>query len=115
MKCEFCQRLEHTIQFCPSLPTRPDIPDRNEFIENILDSPRLRASEFEGLSWEQAWAKVDALGHEFNVGNPWKDDTTAESHLRSKLGWWKAIGADRTVLSWIGYGVESRFATPFRG
>ena len=112
MKCDFCQRLEHTTHFCPSLPTRPDIADRDEFVENIMNSPRYRAIEFEGLSWEQAWAKVDALGHELNAGNPWKDDSTAESHLRSKLGWWKAIGADRTVLSWIGYGVESRFVSP---
>ena len=77
-----------------------------------MNSPRHRALEFEGLSWEQAWDRVDTSGHELNTRNPWKDDTTAESHLRSKLGWWKAIGADRTVLSWIGYGVESRFVSP---
>ena len=77
-----------------------------------MNSPRHRALDYEGMSWEQAWDKADALGHELNNGNPWKDDKTAESHLRSKLGWWKAIGADRTVLIWIGYGVESRFVTP---
>ena len=85
MKCDFCQRLEHTIHFCPSLPTRPDIIDRDEFVENLMNSPRHRALEFEGLSWEQAWDRVDTSGHELNTRNPWKDDTTAESHLRSKL------------------------------
>ena len=112
MKCEFCQRKGHTIHFCPSLPTRPDIADRNEYIEKLMHSPRHQALDYEGLSWEQAWERADSLGQELNIGNPWQDDKTAESHLRSKLGWWKAIGADRTVLSWIGYGVESRFVTP---
>ena len=36
MKCEFCQRIGHTIHFCPSLPTRPDIADRDEYIEKLL-------------------------------------------------------------------------------
>ena len=112
MKCDFCQRLEHTIYFCPSLPTRPDISDRERYVEELLNSPRRRASDYDGMSWEEAWLKVDSLGFELNVGNPWKNDPAAESNLRSKLGWWKAIGADRTVLSWIAYGVESRFVSP---
>ena len=112
MKCDFCQRLEHNIQFCPSLPTRPDVADREEYVEKLLNIPRFHTSMYEGMSWEQAWEKVNGLGVELNEKNPWADDITAESHLRSKLGWWKAIGADRTVLSWIAYGVESRFVTP---
>jgi hypothetical protein len=112
MKCDFCQRLEHNIQFCPSLPTRPDVADREEYVEKLLNIPRFHTSMYEGMSWEQAWEKVNGLGVELNEKKPWADDITAESHLRSKLGWWKAIGADRTVLSWIAYGVESRFVTP---
>ena len=38
MKCEFCQRIGHTIHFCPSLPTRPDIADREEYIEKLMHS-----------------------------------------------------------------------------
>ena len=86
MKCDFCQRLEHTIYFCPSLPTRPDISDRESYVEELLDSPRRRASEYDGMSWEEAWLKADSLGLELNVGNPWKNDPSAESNLRSKLG-----------------------------
>ena len=112
MRCDFCQRLEHTIYFCPSLPTRPDASDREKYVEDLLCSPRHHTSEYEGMSWEEAWQKVNNLGVELNAGNPWADVKTADSHLRSKLGWWKAIGADRTVLSWIAYGVESRFVTP---
>ena len=62
MKCDFCQRLEHTIYFCPSLPTRPDISDRESYVEELLDSPRRRASEYDGMSWEEAGLKVDSLG-----------------------------------------------------
>ena len=112
MKCDFCQRLEHNINFCPSLPTRPEESDRVRYVEELLVSPRHRASDYEGMSWEMAWHKADSLGAELNTGNPWAEDVAAESHLRSKLGWWKAIGADRTVLSWIAYGVESRFVCP---
>ena len=112
MVCDFCQRKEHTIKFCPCLPTRPDEGDREQFVEDLMNSPRQQVLDYEGLSWEQAWEKAESLGLKLNEGNPWKDDVSAESHLRSKLGWWKAIGADRTVLSWIAYGVESRFVTP---
>ena len=112
MKCNFCQRLEHDINFCPSLPTRPGASDRVSYVEDLLLSPLHRTSEYEGMSWEEAWLQVYSLGAVLNAGNPWADDMTAESHLRSKLGWWKAIGADRTVLSWIAYGVESRFFRP---
>ena len=71
MKCEFCQRKGHTIHFCPSLPTRPDIADRDEYIEKLMHSPRHQALDYEGLSWEQAWERADTLGQELNIGNPW--------------------------------------------
>ena len=33
--------------------------------------------------------------------------------MKKNLGFWKALGADKTVLSWIGYGVDVCFiATP---
>ncbi len=60
----------------------------------------------------KAWHKADNLGVELNTGNPWAEVKTAESHLRSKLGWWRAIEADRTVLNWIAYGVVQYASYP---
>ena len=78
MKCDFCQRLEHNIHFCPSLPTRPDTSDREEYVEGLLSTPRYHTSMYEGMSWEEAWEKVNSLGVELNAGNPWADDKAAE-------------------------------------
>lgn len=36
-----------------------------------------------------------------NKQNPWASSTNVRDKLRSRAGWWKAIGADNTVLSWI--------------
>ena len=37
-------------------------------------------------------------------GNPWSHSSQRRDALRGKLGFWKAIGADNTVLSWLAYG-----------
>ncbi len=86
MRCDFCQRMEHTIHFCPSLPTRPDVLDRERYVEDLLYSPRHRTSEYEGMSWEEAWHKVDNLGVELNDGNPCGQMIRRQNHI-SAVSW----------------------------
>ena len=50
------------------------------------------------------------MGMQLNEGNPWHTSTERRDRLRQKLGYWKAMGADNTVLTWIAYGVKLTFA-----
>jgi len=103
----FCQKVGHHVGFCPSKPTTPrqNIP----FVESLLVTPKIKLQELEGLTWEETFDLVCKRGRELNKGNPWLGDPRPFSSLRKNLGFWKSIGADRTVLSWIAYGVQFRF------
>ena len=50
-----------------------------------------------------------AMGAEANKGNPWAESDKRRDKLRRQLGYWWAIGADATVMSWIGFGVRLHF------
>ena len=56
-------------------------------------------------------ARWQELGQQLNEGNPWSASKERRDRLRQKLGYWKAMGADNTVLSWIAYGVKLEFAS----
>jgi hypothetical protein len=49
------------------------------------------------------------LGRLANERNPWMGSMKRRDKLRRALGYWWAVGADATVLSWIGFGVRLRF------
>jgi hypothetical protein len=53
--------------------------------------------------------EVTTHGKILNTGNPWEGSETVYDNLRSKLGFWKAIGANKSVLSWLAYGVHLPF------
>ena len=103
ISCGFCQRDGHSTSRCPSTPTPiPDSFSKEEraFAGRIMSLPQVDIeAEFEGLSWEQAREKVTALAALHNAGNPWAGSEKTRDRLRAQAGWWKAIGADRTVLS----------------
>lgn len=107
MSCGFCQRDGHAVRRCPATPTpvpRSFTQEQRAFTERILSEPRVDIErEFRGLSWEQARAKVTDLSARFNQGNPWarSEEPMTRDRLRARAGWWKAIGADSTVLSWV--------------
>ena len=107
-----CGKKGHVLDFCPSRATRPRDEDRSTFVDMLVNSPRVRLDRYRGLSWEEAWERLFAYGSELNKGNPWCFETGPEFHLKKNLGFWKAIGADRTVMSWVGYGVDVHFCTP---
>jgi hypothetical protein len=107
--CTFCKQSAHTYQFCPSRPTEPPEEEQIPFVERLLRSPQVKTAIFGGLTWSEALQRVTKEGERLNSGNPWLLDNGPGSALRKGLGFWKAIGASRSVLSWIGYGFEFRF------
>ena len=110
--CKFCNKLGHSISFCPSLPSEPPEEERCNFAEQLLSTKKLRLTRFSGLDFTQALDEVTQMGNLLNKDNPWVEDVRPFSALRKGLGFWKAIGADKSVLSWIAYGYQMRFAKP---
>ena len=106
-ECKFCNKKGHDITFCPSLPSEPrtTIP----FVESLLKSPKIKMKCYEHLTKGQIMKKIIEDGQTLNSGNPWLSDPRPFSLLRKKLGFWKVLGADRSVLSWISYGFKMRF------
>lgn len=109
MSCKFCLKKGHGVDFCPALPTEPLPEEKHPFLERIINSPRVQLDTYEGCSWEKAGEKIQQQGRLWNQGNPWMNMEGPEYHLKKNIGFWKAIGADKVVLSWIGYGVDMRF------
>jgi len=95
--------------FCPTKATFPEERARSAFAERLINSPQIKLDRVEGLSWAEAWELVNAEGLALNQGNPWLDCEGPEFDLRKGLGFWKAIGADRAVMSYVAYGVPMRF------
>jgi hypothetical protein len=57
---------------------------------------------------EDALAKWKLRGAELNAGNPFEGSTEARDSLRSKLGYWAALGSSEQVLSYVYYGLSAR-------
>ena len=55
--------------------------------------------------------RVMEEGDRLNEGNPWAGSNKRRDKLRRCLGYWAAAGADKTTLSWIGFGVRLRMRT----
>ena len=111
MKCSMCGKLGHTLSFCPSRVTTPLSADRSPFVDALVNSARVRLDIYQGSTWEQVWERFLVEGTRLNMGNPWRSEVRPEFHLKKNLGFWKALGSDRTVMSWIGYGVDVNFAS----
>ena len=107
--CNFCNKDGHEVSFCPSLPNRPPKRERVLFVERLLQTPKVNTNKFIKMTLEEAWMVVKEQGGELNEGNPWVDSKFIYDRLRARLGYWKAIGADKSVLSWLAYGIPMRF------
>lgn len=113
IKCVFCQKVGHHCGFCPCKPTTPEV--KVEFVEGLLGTPKIKLHDLENRNWGESLDLVFKRGVFLNRGNPWGNDQRPFSSLRKKLGFWKSIGADNSVLSWISYGFQFRFQRePFR-
>jgi hypothetical protein len=121
--CRFCKRKGHTIQSCMVCP-RKEGPKKDEtelqrrkreFVLGLCARPRKEKGWAElqtGEERKQALKRALEEGRLANEGNPWAQSEKRRDKLRRQLGYWWAIGADDTVIMWIGFGVRLRFETP---
>jgi hypothetical protein len=121
--CGFCKRKGHNKETCMVMPVfQADGGQQTElqkkkvaFVQGLLEKKPRTAEERmmrPGESRLDAAKRAIAVGEEANRGNPWMTSEKRRDKLRRRLGYWWAIGADRVVLSWIGYGVELKFERP---
>ena len=104
LRCRWCMRKGHLLHFCPAVP-RPS----PGFLGRLLGMPRVDRSTFCGLSLEEVKARIEVDGARMNGGNPWLGLTGRPFDLRKNLGYWRAIGANNSVLSVIGNGAPMPF------
>lgn len=109
LSCTFCLRKGHTRSFCPCAPYVPPLEDRCPFVEKILALPRVKTNGLAGMDRDKAFSLMEEKGRAWNVGNPWAASDKIYDQLRAKLGYWRAIGASDSVVSWLGYGVPMKF------
>ena len=109
MKCSFCTKIGHTLAFCPLAPTVVGKDKVIPFVQKLLGLPRVKLQSFYGLTKEKALEVIIENGEKLNEGNPWAQSDKIYDRLRRELGYWKAMGANNSVLSWLGYGVPMRF------
>ncbi len=114
MECIFCHKKGHEKYFCPH--RRSDPPDgisadMRTFAENLIALPKEDVSQYASLPIDEVMARVTARAEMLNKDNPWGKIKfpLRTDLLRAKLGFWKAIGADTSTLSWIAYGYKFRF------
>ena len=112
--CSFCKKRGHIRTHCPSTPTECPASfsiTQREWTTKLIASPQVVIEkEFAGLSMTQARHRITEMAQTYNTGNPWKPShggaVNTRDRLRSEAGYWKAIGADTTVLSWILHGAR---------
>ena len=109
MYCKFCTKVGHTAAFCPLAPTVVSKEKEIPFLEKLLSTPRVKPQSFYGMSKEEALEVIIETGGKLNVGNPWVGSEKIYDRLRRELGYWKAMGASDSVLSWLGYGIPAKF------
>jgi hypothetical protein len=113
MRCRFCsKRKAHDASFCPAKPSRPkDISRRCQWADKLIAAERVRVEDYDALSLDEAVQLLLERGEHYNTGNPAAVVETRGQprSLKSQIGFWKALGADRVVLSWLWYGVPQRF------
>ena len=109
LQCVFCLKKGHTRAFCPLAPYRPPQQHQLPFVERLLAMPRVKTNNFAGMDLQGFLAHVKAQGEEWNAGNPWEGSSMIFDRLRARLGFWRAIGASDSVISWLGYGVPMQF------
>ena len=109
MQCKYCEKKGHERWFCPLRPV-PGGSDAHPYVEGLMSLPvvtwRDRKTK---CSMRDAMGSMITLGMSLNRNNPWAESTATQDQLRKNLGWWKAIGANNTVLSWLAYGVRLEF------
>jgi ribonuclease HI len=76
-----------------------------EFAANLVRSPARPVRRFSGCTLSEARARIEKEGDELNASNPWMNAREKRDELKSRAGYWKAIGASSSVMSWVLNGV----------
>lgn len=111
MECTFCRQKGHLYHFCAGRESVPTPSQRCAWTDSALSADKTDLSLYDDMSLETALSTFLELGNKLNQGNPYSDSTKPVHRLRSRLGWWLALGAGLQPLSWICYGVPLRFYT----
>lgn len=109
LKCKFCKAKGHTFMMCMARPTVPEPQEAVQWADALIASPQVSTAIYEGLSRMAAHQKLHSLAAQLNTGNPWANSPDPRNSIRKNLGLWKAIGANKTILSWHVYGICFRF------
>ena len=103
--CIYCRRNGHAVHqcICAPLEAKEDMPD---WAWQLIKQPTPDiATLYAGKSLKDVMRAVDKEGERLNKGNPWAvKNPQRRDLLRARLGWWKAIGTDEVVLTWIAGG-----------
>ena len=113
LACKHCHTRGHTIDICINRAAEMSGEDTaGAWVQALIDrSPFHLERLTDGRSWEEIEIIIEREGAVFNAGNPWLKSELRRDRLRKNLGYWYVIGANPTVLSWLGFGVPLRFLT----
>ena len=117
--CYWCKRKGHSRGSCMTAPAEEreregteEQKEKQRFVLELLrkgKAPTVEELMEQEGSRKGAVEKAMRLGEEANRGNPWEKSEKRRDKLRKRLGYWWAIGADKVILSWIGFGVKIKF------
>lgn len=118
--CSFCLKKGHTHETCMVRPRMEKAKagatelqkKKREFMATLCERQPMTKEEREKGEEETRLETVERImekGRMANEGNPWESSEKRRDKLRKQLGYWWAIGADRSVLMWIGFGVKLYF------
>ena len=84
---------------------------QTEFVESLINLPTEDISIYASMKPLEVMDRVNERGALLNRGNPWAalSKPSRRDLLRSRLGYWKCIGADASALSWLAYGFKFKF------
>lgn len=121
-RCTFCKRKGHDHSTCMMLPCLPELTmhvditkeqvEKQRYVLRLMATARSEEVAQAATETKNRRAYVEQTmkeGSEMNENNPWLRSTKRRDYLRQSLGYWWAIGADRTTIGWLGFGVRLRF------
>jgi hypothetical protein len=114
-RCKFCKKKGHEVNTCPNFTPKSE---RDEYLSWLVEQEEQSSSsrpDEEGKQkqekQEEVLERMKRLGKVWNEKNPWKDRMSQQyaNRLRSKIGYWKAMGVKTNVLTWLYNGIKTKF------